>query len=423
MGGLSKRSYQINTLTDKNSPAPILLDAGNLLFKQPTVTRSQELLTAAGLMEIYQQMVYDAVAVGPYDLAAGVEFLKNGLAKGFPWLSANLMDKHHKPIFPAVRIITRDNIKIGIIGLTGQITAASQEIVVTDWREVLPEQLKQLAEDCQLVIALSNLSGEDNAELTRNFPQVHVLFTAEKHQGNVVPKVANNTLVTQTINQGKYLGILDLDWIPGISWGKNQELEGPTASEQDSSQPPSRFSGNFIALTKNLPEDQQIAAHLEEIKQQINLYNQKLAASANNPQSPANNHFSLGLAGSARCRECHPLQTAFWNSTKHAQAYATLQRQRQNINLDCLPCHITKNSFPATADSAPVESLLTLPATLLSVGCETCHGARLAHAESPDQVQLTGKVDEKVCIGCHTMERDPAFDYRQKSPLVSCPTK
>jgi len=106
MGGLSKKAYQINTLTDKNAPLPLLLDAGNLLFKQPTVAHAQELLTAAGLMEIYQQMAYDAVAVGPYDLAAGIEFLKNGHPQEFPWLSANLTDRQNTPLFPAVKIMS-----------------------------------------------------------------------------------------------------------------------------------------------------------------------------------------------------------------------------------------------------------------------------------------------------------------------------
>ncbi len=472
MGGLSKKAYQINILDDKKALPAVLLDAGNMLFKQDTVSHSQELLTAAGLREIYQLMAYDAVAVGSHDLAAGIEFLKNGKLGAFPWLSANLMDKLHRPIFPAAKIITRGAIKIGIIGMTGQIPTASQEIIVADWRKVLPDHLQRLTKECQLVIVLSNLAAKDNTELTRQFPQVHLLISADRQQGNIVPRVDNSTLVTQTMNQGKYLGVLDLDWIPGSSWAKDREQERQSvqnrlaelnrqllrleqqkgsaasgdqeklrqmqeeqqttsrqmedltrriASEKENSPALSSFNCNFIALNKNLPDDKKIAARIEEIKLQIYTHNQKLATPVKQQQNVADNPSFAGLAGSSRCQECHPLQSQFWNTTRHAAAYATLQRQQQNFNLDCLPCHITQNPASNHTGPSPVESLLTLPPSLQSVGCEACHGAGLAHADTPDKIKLHKKVEEKICLACHTKERDPDFDYRLKSPKISCP--
>ncbi len=419
MGGLSKKAYQISSLADKNTSQPILLDAGNLLFKQLAVAHSQELLTAAGLMEIYQQMAYDAVGVGQHDLAAGIEFLKNGQGKDFPWLSANLTDKQHRPIFSAAKILERGTMKIGIIGLTGQISALSQEIIVADWRKVLPEHLARLSKECRLVIVLSSLSSEDNAELTRQFSQVHVLLTADRQQSNIA-RVDNNSLVAQTMSQGKYLGVLNLDWIPGSSWSKGREQEGQKASGNEPQQFLSRFSSDFVPLSKDLPEDPQIAALIEAIKQKISVHNQQSAASAKQPNR-ADSQFFSGLAGSAGCRECHPRQTQFWNSTKHAGAYATLQRHQQTFNLDCLPCHITKNPVPEPAASLPVDSLLALPPALQSVGCEACHGAGLAHVDAPDKVKPLRKVAEKTCVSCHSKDRDPAFDYMQKLPRVSCP--
>ncbi len=370
-------------------------------------------------MEIYLQMAYDAVAVGPYDLAAGVEFLKNGRFKNFPWVSANLMDKNHNLLFPAAKIIERGALKIGILGLTGQIAGTSPETIVADWRKVLPEHLERLTEECRLVIVLSSLSGEDNAELTRQFPQVHVLIAADRQQGNIVPRFEYSTLVTQTMSQGKYLGVLNLDWIAGSSWGKDQEQEPGAASGKEPSHLRSNFTGNFIPLSKSLPDDRQIAMRIEEIKQQIYTHNQRSTASGEQKNATASPAFS-GLSGSDRCQECHPLQTSFWKSTRHAGAYATLQRQQQNFNLDCLPCHIT-TSAAEQAGTSSMESLLTLPAALQSVGCEACHGPGLTHADSPDKVKPQGKVKEKTCTACHTKERDPAFNYLEKILKVSCP--
>ena len=277
MGGLSRKAYQISSFANKNGNAPpaILLDAGNLLFKQPTVAHSQELIAATGIMEIYQQMAYDAVAVGSNDLAAGVDFLKKNQPKGFPWLSANLTDKQHRPIFPAAKIIERGAVKIGIIGLTGKIMAPLQEILVADWRQALSEQLAKLTKECQFVIVLSNLAGEDNAELTRKFPQVQVLLTADRPQGNVVPKIDNKSLVTQTSNQGKYLGVLNLEWIPGSPWVDPEQMD-QASSGGAAVRPGSRFDGEFIELSKILPEDQQIVERIKEIKQKIYTHNQEM---------------------------------------------------------------------------------------------------------------------------------------------------
>jgi len=420
MGGLSRKALQIKNLSGNDAIPALLLDAGNLLFKQQTVAHAQELITASGLMEIYQQMAYEAVAVGPYDLAAGIEFLKIGQAKGFPWLSANLMDKTGNPLFPATKIVQRDGIKIGLIGLTGKVAATSQGIILGDWRKILPGHLKQLSKECQLIVALSSLSGSDNTELARQFPEVHLLITADQQRGSVAPALERDTLITQTMSQGKFLGVLNIDWIPGGSWDKNQVPEQQGSQGKAPQNLINKFNSNFIPLNKNLPEDPQISALVESVKQRIFTHNQKAAAAGK--QAPVeNDKVDAGFSGIERCQDCHPRQAEFWRSTRHAQAYATLQKQQQNFNLDCLPCHVTGNPNPDKTGSWSLQSLLALPPTLQSVGCETCHGAGQAHADNPDKIKIKKKAEEKTCLACHTKERDAAFDYRQKSPKVTCP--
>ena len=421
MGGLPKKAQQIKDRSGNDVSPPILIDTGNLLFKQPTVVSSQELLTARGLMEIYQRMAYDAVAVGPNDLAAGMDFLTKGPGKDFPWISANLVDNQGNALFPAVKIIQRGGMKIGIIGLTGHLPTASQEISITDWRKVLPGHLKQLSTGCQLVIALSSLSDADNIALTQQFPEIHILITADRQRGSIAPSIDRNTLVTQTMSQGKYLGMLNLNWISGGTWEKNSGHPPQTSPETPPPQLQSTFTADLIPLDKGLPEDGEIKALVEGITQQISKHNQKSSTSGK-PHNPAENKAFTDLTGFARCQECHPVQTDFWNRTRHAQAYATLQSKQQNFNLDCLPCHITVNTADKT-DAWSMEALLAMPSTLQSVGCETCHDKGLAHADSPDKIKPRRKVEEKTCLTCHTKERDPAFNYRQKLQKVQCPER
>ena len=357
------------------------------------------------------------MAVGPYDLAAGIEFLKTGQAKDFPWLSANLTDKAGNPIFKATKIVQRDGIKIGLIGLTGKVAATSQGIMVGDWRKVLPGHLQQMTKDCQLIVALSSLSGADNTELARQFPEVHIVITADQQRGSVAPALERDTLMTQTMSQGKYLGVLSIDWTPGGSWDKNQVQEQQGPHEKDRQNLFNKYNSNFIPLNKNLPEDPQIASLVEAIKQRIFTHNQQTTASRQQaPVASDKTH-----AGFDRCQDCHPRQAEFWRSTRHAEAYATLQKQQQNFNLDCLPCHVTGNPAPDQTGSWSLKSLLALPPALQSVGCETCHGAGLTHADNPDNIKIKRRVEENTCRGCHTKERDAAFDYRQKIPKVTCP--
>jgi hypothetical protein len=143
---------------------------------------------------------------------------------------------------------------------------------------------------------------------------------------------------------------------------------------------------------------------------------QKSSAGSNSIQGAAG-----GLAGSAACAQCHQAQTAFWKSTGHARAYQTLVREKQHFNLDCLPCHVTPGSSLGKVSSEQRQSLLNLPESLQTVGCESCHGAALAHAGAPDQVRPQRKAGQDICLACHTKERSPGFDFSRYIARVSCP--
>ena len=62
----------------------LAVDAGNLLFKHEQIAPAlvqQTTITARGIMDAYNLMQYDAVAVGRNDLAAGLSFLKEQAAR------------------------------------------------------------------------------------------------------------------------------------------------------------------------------------------------------------------------------------------------------------------------------------------------------------------------------------------------------
>ncbi len=265
MGGLSKKAYQIEILRKKQG-ALLIVDSGNLLFKHPVIPqgRSQEESTANGIIKAYEQMAYDAVAVGPYDLAAGVDFLTSRDKAQMPWVSANILTKDNSPVFSPYLIKDIDRSRIGIIGLTNETSPLPSDLHLADWRTVLPPLFQSLAQKCDHIILLSNLSNTENYEIARQYPQLDIIVSADLRYRNLGPIITHNTLITQTAAQGKYIGKLDIAWGDaggGWSTGHDRLIDAKRTA-------PSSFTENFIALTKFLPDSVKMQNLLAKVKQQ-----------------------------------------------------------------------------------------------------------------------------------------------------------
>jgi 2',3'-cyclic-nucleotide 2'-phosphodiesterase (5'-nucleotidase family) len=270
LGGLPKRALQISERSKDVGGSVLLVDAGNLLFKQADKTTGQERLGAAAISSIFRQMSYDAVAVGPLDLAAGSDFLAGEGA--LPWLSANLRDRNNKPLFPGEAIITRGGLTIGIIGLSGGIDPRDQSYQLIDWRQILPNTLARLQSSCDLLVVLSTLSGDDNRELLRLFPEVHVLLTADRQKGNVAPMLDHRTVTAQAADRGQYLGILDLSWVPEKDSANKASDPSRFLLGNGVRQVWATFGGQALPLARNLPEDPLTATMAKEAAEHIRQY-------------------------------------------------------------------------------------------------------------------------------------------------------
>lgn len=468
MGGLPKKSFQIKAVAEKEKERPLTLDTGNLLFKPKWTLHPQDKIIATGIIGIYTAMQYDAVAVGPHDIIAGLDFLIESQKNGVPWLSANILDRTKKPIFKPSIIVKRAGLKIGIIGLSAPANLMTANATVADWRDILPGQVTNLSKSCDLVILLSTLSDQDNSEIIRDYPMIHILITANRQKGNIIPKVVNNTLITQTYSQGKYLGVLSIDWKPSRLWVKNLDqenlrltdrlnvidrqiarreklktqealpsteelqqlkaerddiikhiasVEEQLAVEKSSKESYSTFEYSFIALNKELPDDPQIVDRVKRIKEAIETGSQGTFVSEVQPVAIANTS-QKKLAGFPTCASCHQAQTTFWKTTKHAIAYQVLAEKKQNFNLDCLSCHVTLSSINAREAGT---DLAHLPPALQAVGCESCHGPGQDHADNPNKVLPRRQVEERTCRACHTKDRSPGFDFNSFLSKVACP--
>ncbi len=267
------------------------VDAGNLLSRQPRLPAapSPERLTAEGIVAIYTAMQVDGVAVGPFDLSAGLDLLQSSHQQGFPWLSANLLDAAGKPLFSPYRIKKAGKIKAGIIGLTGgsspSATALPDGISCAQWQAVLPNIIAKIGKQCDILILLSSLPPSENQEIARQFPAIHIIIAADPNYGNIVPQQIGNTILTQTDRQGKYQGMLTIDWHKNGTWGNsgNEQATGKDATS-------TLVSHKFFPLTPDLPEEPRIKEMVTTIGKNIEALRQRPPQSPSSTPAPPQNH-------------------------------------------------------------------------------------------------------------------------------------
>jgi hypothetical protein len=478
LGGLSKKAFQLDKLRTQTTGPFLTVDGGGLLFKNSVLLpgqRQPNRIIAEGIIDSYGLMAYDAVGIASRDLAAGLDFLQKiqGRAK-FPLLSANLVrSANGKPFFPPFIIKNAGNLRIGILGLTGpeadRFITPEDKAVLMPWQKALGPIVSPLARQCDLILLLSSYPLIENEKIAAEHPDIHIIIQTGAGGANSVPKLTTNSLICRTGQQGKYLGVLQVNWQPSKKWGiknvpkylatKTRELdrindrlaryrarlaqealqtskgyqrqlqnrqrikaEIADLQEQERQQQMSNvhystFENRFIAMETSLPDDPNVRDLVKDIKKKINEIGRRSAAeqAVKSGKTEAKTSMPAGYAGSSICRDCHPAQTNFWKSTSHAAAYLSLKSEQQQFNLDCLPCHVTFDR------QGPGKTLLSLAPALQQVGCEVCHGPGQLHVSGPGTDTIIRKPPVAICLRCHTEERDDSFNYERKLPKVSCP--
>jgi predicted CXXCH cytochrome family protein len=119
------------------------------------------------------------------------------------------------------------------------------------------------------------------------------------------------------------------------------------------------------------------------------------------------------------CGNCHVNHQASWETTKHANAWADLQNSG-HAQAFCNNCHSVNQLGNGAA--APAGYAAVPDTVYQDVQCESCHGAGLTHATTPDDrstwpiahVDL-GPDTVASCAGCHNGNFDPFFEQWSQS--------
>jgi hypothetical protein len=481
LGGLSKKAYKIDEITDYHQLPVLNLDGGGLFFKEEKLLPAmlqQAKITAQGIVDAYNLLKVDAVGVSRRDLAGGLAFLQEQAQRSnFKWLAANLVTKSNStPIFQKTAIMEVGPHKVGIIGLINSESpfafTEKEDAVILPWQDVLPELVAEMTVRCDMLILLSNNSSNVNREIAETFKDIHIIIQAMASKRNSPVSLINNTLILHTAKQGKYLGWMLIDWQKSRSWGsdslrievskKKQELDGLNGRikryEKRLSQEeladhksyqkllenrdsliftisglememdrmdeeglaPSTYESNVVALETSIPDQPEMLKIVENTKQKVNEVGRARARAAKQKKAQPSASIANGsYTGWQACVQCHKPQTDFWKTTGHFKAFQTLVDAGQHYNLNCLPCHVTSSQYLTSA--ADDSDILSLPAEFQLVGCEVCHGSGRQHISAPGPENILRKPVESVCRKCHTPARDENFSYENDLQKIACP--
>ena len=106
---------------------PLILDAGDMFFSTTSISANNlksEKHRCETMLSGYEKIGCDGFNIGKYELLAGVTYLKKmeKIYTSVPFISANIRDKNtNKLIFSPYKIIQRESLSIGVIGLANMI--------------------------------------------------------------------------------------------------------------------------------------------------------------------------------------------------------------------------------------------------------------------------------------------------------------
>lgn len=225
----------------------LLLDAGNSLFSG---TRKDLNAASEGriTVEAMNLMGYDAMAIGPKDVAAGLELLQARLSEAeFAVVSANLMVSGKLLAQPYV-LLEKDGIKIAIIGLTSPDGQASESVQVLDPLETARQYVEQLRSQVDVVVVLSNLGPSAEQALADSVPGIDVVVGGGSGSPSRVVTGAKGVALVRAGGLGEYLGVTEI----GL----------------DSENKPLAYSHQSLLLAPNYPDDQEMVQLKQRYQEQ-----------------------------------------------------------------------------------------------------------------------------------------------------------
>ena len=199
------------------------MDAGDLFFKKHSTPYPENEIKGLSekahlILKSFDLMGYHAIGIGDDDLNLGKKFLMDlSKVSHIPFLSSNVIDEDSgKPLFERYLIREVNGLKVGVFSLLSQDVflgpsdPRKKGLIFVDPVETAQEMVRELGPQTDLIILLSHLSYPKDMELAQKISGIHIIVGGHTGVQLSNPPVIKNTIVLQTVSQGKYAGRLDL---------------------------------------------------------------------------------------------------------------------------------------------------------------------------------------------------------------------
>ncbi len=217
MSTLVKKFRSENTLPD------LFISPGNVLFNTDQKCNTCSTDDAEAIVSSLRCMNLQALAVGPFDLAAGVEFLKKTNTSFPVLLSSNIYSiTNNEAVFTTVKTFFLDGISVKVIGITDPSTQLDPGYYYRDYKVVLNELLQDKIPS-EFIILLSSLPTKENAEILNNYPRINLLLSSDQDHHYMGPTVYKHSLIAQSVNRGKYLDSLRIQVGNNDKWAVSHQ--------------------------------------------------------------------------------------------------------------------------------------------------------------------------------------------------------
>ncbi len=454
------------------APAYTTLAAGPLFFMDMVLAperRAQEIDKAETIATTLKSLHLGAFAPARNAWAAGeAALVKTREVSGAAMLAANV---EGAPVAKWT-ILPVGGVSLGVIGVASPDKAESPLKGVTSTAVVpaVKEAVIALkATGAQAIIVLASVGRGEAKRIADDNPELlAILVGSNGGSGDTNTKAAppeqiGTVLVVETANHLQSVGVLDLhlrdapktglvkfadgtgiermrkreELISRIdelrskiaTWEADRSVE-PTdvaarkgdlsklEAERDAlDRAPAPATGSFYRYSMKEVRDQLGAD--ETVKSQMLAYYKKVNDSNKiefkdkvPPPAPAG---QASFVGVEICSTCHEEPKKVWDATGHAHAYATLEKQFKEANLDCVGCHVTGYDKPG-------GSTVTHVGDLKDVQCEVCHGPGSLHAAKPEKVKIpVAKPPPETCTACHHPPHVHTFDAKAKMSEILGP--
>ena len=416
-GGFVRREGFLATLRAEDAPL-FVLDAGEMLLKATDVAGRRA--RAETVLDLAAGTGLDAWAAGPLDLVPGGPVLLQGThALSANWRTAGA------PVLPAVRVITRGGVRLGVIGVSG--TASAFES--TDAVRAVRDALVPASADAWVV--LSNADPGVTQAVAEGVPELGLVVSL-RGEGRDAPRTTRGAPIVETVDRGKWVTVVrafvaaapgpwrlaekgevkavaDLTRAAASSAGEGTR----TARVAELAEARARLAGSLAGQSWMVVEDQPLGSEFDAggpTRARVEAFKQRSVVAAAERVETASEP-TYGTAG--YCTRCHDAFTARWVGQPHARALEALVAKGEAKNPECVGCHTTGWGEPGGFS----EPTTTAQMTWKGVQCEACHGPLAAHPNGSAEPRA---VTKETCLRCHDAANSPAFDYERYRLGVGC---